>query len=806
MPDYGMADSFRMSRSAWRALARSPGLVIAAVISLGVGIAANLTVFGVLRAIEFPVLPYADGARLVQIDASNVVRGAAGYPVSLADFDDIRRSSRSFSSVGASSDAIVTIREGTEPARIGVKRVTGGFFTTLGTPAALGRVYTDGDARATNALVASDRLWRDQLRADPNAIGKSVRLDGDLYTVVGVMPPTFDENVDAWVPLRENPAAAPRDDRQYTAIARLRPGVSLEAAQADLAAIAARLSSDFGRTNGGWELSATPFSRLRARESGGGWFQLQAAVAILLLVACANVANLLLARAVGRRRELAIRTALGASRWERFRLVFAEGVLLAVLATTLGAAASVWATGAVTALAGLPESVHVPLDVLTAITALVLALAVAFVIACGPATMAARIDADTALRESGTNASASRGQRRFRTLLLYTEVAAALVLITGASLMARTLWNRQQRDLGFDPQHALRGEIDFSERRYDDVAALRSAVARLRTSVGAQPGVRAVGASSFPFESRLGSPVPLTDPASGNDLLGADTPRVVESTTPEFFAAMATPLRRGRDFSASDVAGGAPVAIVNEELARRAWPNADPIGRVVRISAVANGADVTATVTVVGVVASALRSSMHDRPQPYLYVPFDQFSGRTVTLFVRAADAPERLFAGVKASLREIDPSLFVEDLKTLGEDEAGFLRPTRLYAIMLQAFAAVALVLAAIGVYASMAYSVAQRTRELAIRLALGADPGRLVRHVLRDGVRVAIVGAVVGVLVARAGGRMLSSLVYGVGTTDPMSFAASVLAIALAVVAGTWIPARRASVTDPAIALKAD
>ena len=275
---------------------------------------------------------------------------------------------------------------------------------------------------------------------------------------------------------------------------------------------------------------------------------------------------------------------------------------------------------------------------------------------------------------------------------------------------------------------------------------------------------------------------------------------------PGFFAALATPLRRGRDFVASDVSGSEQVAIVNEELARRAWPNADPIGRVVRISAAARAPDENMAVTVVGVVASTLRSSMHDRPLPRLYVPFDQFNGRDVSLFVRAADSPERLFGGVKASLREIDPTLFVEDLKTLGDDEAAFLRPTRLYAIMLQAFAAIALVLAAIGVYASMAYSVAQRTRELAIRLALGADPVRLVKHVLRDGIRVAIVGAVVGVLAARAGGTMLRSLVYGVGTTDPLSFAASVLAIALIVIAGTWIPARRASVTDPAIALRAD
>jgi putative ABC transport system permease protein len=270
---------------------------------------------------------------------------------------------------------------------------------------------------------------------------------------------------------------------------------------------------------------------------------------------------------------------------------------------------------------------------------------------------------------------------------------------------------------------------------------------------------------------------------------------------------MATPLRRGRDFSASDGPGGAGVAIVNEEMARRAWPGADAIGKSVRIAATdEQGRDVAPTVTIVGVVASSLRSSMHDRPLPRLYLPFDQFAGRNVTLFVRGVDAPERLIGGVKAAVREVDPSLFVEDLRTLASDEAAFLRPTRLYAIMLQAFAAIALLLAAIGVYASMAYSVAQRTRELAIRLALGADPGRLVRRVLGEGLRVAVVGGVAGVLVARAGGRVLRSLVYGVETTDPASFAGAALVLVAVVVAGSWVPARRASVTDPAIALKSD
>jgi putative ABC transport system permease protein len=373
--------------------------------------------------------------------------------------------------------------------------------------------------------------------------------------------------------------------------------------------------------------------------------------------------------------------------------------------------------------------------------------------------------------------------------------------------MARTLWNRQQRDLGFDPSNALRGEIALAGARYDEPAAIRSAIAELRRTLVAQPGVRVAGVSAFPFQGRLGAPIPVTEQGRAGDLLGADSPRVIEGVSPGFFGAMGMPMRRGRDFASGDANGSAPVAVVNEEFARRAWPNADAVGRVLQVSATdAEGRPVTSALTVVGVAASALRSSMHDRPLPRVYLAFDQFPSRDVTLFVRATSAPERLIGGVKAAVRAIDPELFLEDLRTLAADEAAFLRPTRLYAVMLEGFAALALLLAAIGVYASMAYSVAQRARELAIRLALGAEPAALVRRVLAEGLRVAVVGGVVGVLIARAGGRVLRSLVYGVQTTDPASFAAALLVLLIVVIVGAWVPARRASVTDPAMALRAD
>ena len=801
------ADAIRGARAAWRALARSPGVIVMSVVSLAIGVGANLTLFGVLRAIEFPILPYPDASRLVQVDASNAARGASGYPMSLPDFDDVRRTARSFRTMAASTDATLTLRGGTEPARIAGKRVTEGFFATFGVRPALGRTIAEADG-ASPVIVLSHNLWQAQFGGDPRAIGRTVNIDGEQYTVVGTMPPRFDDNTDAWIPLATPSSTVPRDDRQYTVVGRLATATSLEAARSELEVIASRLAAEHRTTNAGWELSPTPLARLRARESGGGWFQLQAAVAFVLLVATANIANLLLTRVVARRREMAIRAALGATRWQRFSLVWAEGVVLAGMATVLGVLLSIWAVGLVTGLAGLPPSVHVPFDAITIAAAIGLALVVALLVALGPAMFAANLDADTALRESSTRGtSASRAQQRLRTLLLCTEVATALVLVTGASLMSRTLWNRQQRDLGFDPRNALRGELALAEPRYDDAATVRSTIEELRSRIERQPGVRAVGVSGFPFTSRLGSPIQLTSPGREGDVLGVDATRVVEGVTSGFFTAMGMSLRRGRDFTPSDVYGGAPVAIVNEEFARRAWPAGDAVGRSLRIAATGTvgGADAP-TVTIVGIVPSALRSSMHDHVTPRVYVALGQFAARNVSLVVRSGDAPEHLAGGVKAAVREIDPRLFVEDLRTLQSDDAAFLRPTRMYALMLQVFAALALLLAAIGVYASMAYSVTQRTREFAIRLALGADPSRLVRRIVRDGVRIAIIGGVLGILVARAGARVLQALVYGVATTDPVSFAMASLVLLLIVVLGTWIPARRASRLDPAIALQVD
>jgi putative ABC transport system permease protein len=313
--------------------------------------------------------------------------------------------------------------------------------------------------------------------------------------------------------------------------------------------------------------------------------------------------------------------------------------------------------------------------------------------------------------------------------------------------------------------------------------------------------------SAFPFASRLGTPIELTTPGRSGDVLGPDSPRAIEAVSPGFFRAMATPLRRGRDITADDVSGAPLVAVVNEELARRAWPAGDAVGRTLRIAASdAEGHPATPTVTIVGIVASMVRSSMHDRVLPQLYVAYDQFPSRNVTLITRVDGTPERLVGGVKAAVRDVDARLFVENVRTLAAEQADFLRPTRLYAIMLQAFAALALLLAAVGIYASMAYSVAQRTRELAIRLALGADPAALVRRVLAEGLRIAVVGGALGVLLARAGGRVLRALVYGVETTDPLSFLGASALLVLVVVLGTWIPARRASTTDPAIALRVD
>jgi putative ABC transport system permease protein len=794
-------------RIAWRGISRAPGLTVAAVLSLALGIGATLTAFGLLRAIEFPALPYPHARELVQIDAANDARQARGFPLSLSDYDDLARRSRAFQTLGVSTDGTMTLEDGAEPARIGMKLASPSYFTALGTSAELGRAFasTDSAAGVTNLVVLSHHLWAERYGSDAKVLGRTIRLDGSAFAVIGVMPARFDENVDAWVPLTSKGLAS-RTDRVYSVIGRVRRGVSLEQASAEVSTIARALELEHPTSNQGWTMSPTPLSRLRSRESGGGYYQLQGAVIVLLLAACANIANLLLARSVNRSRELAVRSALGASRGDIARLILLEGILLAFGGGAVGLLLSVWGTTGASVIGQFPASIHVPFDALTILAALGISFVAGLLVSVAPAIGVSRAGPGRLLREASARTTASRRQMTLRGLLVAAEVGCALVLVLGATLIARSLWNRMQREVGFDPRHATKAQLAIQ-------GDARAIVGRIVESLGARPGVSAVGVLSYPISAGLGTPIPLRLPDGGSDVLGADVPRAVQSVSAGYFAAMGARMQTGRAIATEDRPGSAPVVVVNEELARRAWPSGTPIGRQLSLGVpIPDSAGRPAgriewrTLTVVGVVRNVRRSAMHDRVLPALYLSYDQFPGQNVTLVARSGGEPAALVPEIKRAVFAVDPRLVADDVQTLATDFSAFLRPIRLYATLLVTFGALALMLAAIGVFASMAYATAQRSRELGIRLALGADAAALVRLILRQGLRLATVGITGGLVVALAATRVLRGLLYGVPATDPMTMAAASLLLVVVVLLACLIPARRTAKLDPAVVLRAE
>ena len=554
-------------------------------------------------------------------------------------------------------------------------------------------------------------------------------------------------------------------------------------------------------------MSPTSLARLRSRESGGGYDQLQGAVGVLLLAVCANVANLLLARSVARRREMAVRSALGASRIQLARLVLFEGLLLALAGGAVAMLLSLWGALGAAALGQFPSAIHVPFDGVSILAALACSIVTGLLIAAAPALDAGRSSAGQLTLESG--ATASRQQVLVRGLLVAAEIALAVVLLTGATLMARTLWNRQNRDLGFDPRQAVRAEVTFDDATRD--ATVRDTVRRAIERLSSTPGVRAAGVSSYAIDVPFGATIPLRLPGSADDALGRSVPRLVQSISPDYMPAMGMRMRAGRTFSAADRDGSAPVAIVNEEMARRIWQGRDPIGQHITLTSVTHRPDARASppaivLTVVGVSVNTLRSAMHERVSPSLFLSFDQFPGHAITLVVRSPLDPAGIVSSLKREVFEIDRTLVVDNVQTLEDDGAAFLRPTRFYATLLVTFGALTLALAATGVFASMAYSIGQRSRELGIRLALGADSRNLLRVILMQGLRLAAAGIAGGVLLSMSTNRILGGLLYGVAPADPLTLVGTAALLLAVVMAACYLPARRTAQIDPVVALRVE
>ena len=796
-------------RYAFRLLRRQPGFAAVAVVTLALGIGATTAVFTVVNGVLLRPLPYADPDRLLLL--LNGRAGRVSTSFSPPNYRDITAQSGMFTSAAAFDGASVTLTGNGDPQRLDGSTVTGAFFQTLGVQARYGRAIDDSDVAANRRVVVlGDGFWRRQFGARPEVVGRTLTLDGVSHEVVGIAPPdvTFPGTPDLWRPLvftPQNLSDEQRGARWVGVVARLKPGVELARANAALAVVADRLAKQFPRTNEGAQMLATPLQERIVGAIRPALLVLLAAVSLVLLIACVNVANLLLARGGARAREVAVRAAVGAGRGRLIRQFLAESVALGVVGTAAGLFVAAATTRILVALgpASIPRLADVSIDARVLAFAGVLAFATSVLFGLVPALTTS---ADSFSRAIGGGRGAvgpTSSGTRTRKVLVAAEMALAVVLLVGAGLLIRSYERLAAVDPGFAPDHILTLHVSLPEVKYQTAAAVYETVTTFVQRLAGVAGVEhAAAVFGLPLDydfsastsfRRRGEPDTADSPSAGM--------RVV---TPDYFATLRIPLRAGRLFDARDDAAGAEVVLINEEAARRYWPNQNPIGQAITVGVrlvkgVRNGPK-----TIVGIVGDVKYRGLDVTAPAELYLPYAQHPVDSLTIALRTPNDPLAMVPAARAALAAIDRDLPIDSVHTMDDLVGRSTAERRFTMLLLAAFAAVALALAAIGVYGVLAYLVTQRTPEIGVRLAMGASPADVVRLFVREGATVSAIGVAVGLALSFAAARVLTSLVFGVSTTDPLTFGGVAVALALVALVASYVPSRRAARVDPAVALR--
>jgi putative ABC transport system permease protein len=784
-------------------LAKSPGLTAAALTALALGIGANTAIFSVVYAVLLRPLPYDQPARIVRIHES--ARGRL-QAVSPPNYLDWKAGTRTLESLAAFQDRTMTLG-GTTPERLDAGFVGADMFRVLGVSPILGRGFTADEERPRSArvVVLGHAIWKRHFGGDPSIVGRVVPFDGRDYEVIGVMPRgfTFPGAIDLWFPLvldESDTNPGQRGAHYIEVVGRLRPDVTIEQAQADLTSIERSIGQRFEAVQG-YGVWVRPLLDAMVGDVRRPLLLLLGAVMFVLLVACANVSNLLLARAAGRRAEIALRSALGASRWRIVQQLLVESLMLSLLGGALGMLAATWGVHALAAV--LPEdlprvdAIGVNASVLG--FSLMLSMAAGLLFGVAPAIYASVPDLSAVLNETGRDGRMAGSRRRFLDVLVAAEVALALVLLTGASLSARSFVRLSGVAPGFDPSSVLSLNVALPGGRYSDRNRVADFYRRYVEQLAGQTGVVSVGGVMRPPLSGdgLGGTFTIVGRAEG-----PDQRMQVRPATPGYFETLRIPLRRGRLFTAADRQGSANVAIISEEAERRFWPGEDPIGRRIRIH-VALGVRERER-EIVGVVGDVKIRSLDVASPPVAYVPHAQYVSDEMTLFVRTAGDPMGLVPMVKGELSQIDREVALTDVGRATHLLSAAVAPSRFRMLMMGLFAFVGLVLAAVGLYGVMAYSVGQRRNELGVRVALGAESASLLRLVLREGLTPVVIGIAIGLAGAAALTRVMSTLIFEVDPFDPVTFAAVPVLLAIVAAVACYVPARRATRVDPLIALR--
>jgi putative ABC transport system permease protein len=797
-------------RHAFRVLVRNGSASVLAILCLGLGIGLQATIFAAADPWLFRPLPYAQPDRLAAL--REIDPKGSSHLVSTPSFFAWKEKDAVFSDLGAFLRFDFNLSTEDEPERIAGAQITASLFPLLGAKPVLGRTFTTEEDRPGGPAVCliSHEMWQQRFGYRTGVLGESLKVDGEAHTIVGVMPPgwAFPEYAQAWTPIRLEPGDQNREERGLDVIARLRPDVSFESAQGSLSSLATHLAAEYPETNAGWGVRATPL--LEDMTPPGVRVALVVmigAAGFVLLIACVNVANILLAQGVDRRREIATRVALGAGAGRLLRQMLIETLLLAGAGGALGVFLAVWGTDAM----GGSIPARPPFWALTEINTRVLLASVASCIVASvvaglmPALEAARLDVRTTLQEGARGSTAGLRARRLGSVLVATELAASVVLLSGAFLMMRSFHERQRVDLGFEVRDALVARLTLSGERYGEPAARYAFLDEVLRRVRAVPGVEsAATTTSLPISDGLGGGwTMLPFAVEGLATPPAERPAtVVQAATDEAFAALGIAILKGRAFRKEEVAKGSEVAVVSEGLARRFWPGTSPLERRLRVG---DGP----WLRVVGVAREVREPSSilgaDIKPPWQVYLPYLQQPSSTVTLVVRGKQ-PATFAAAVREEVRGLDRLLPVYDVRTLMEARQRADWLARLWGQLLAWAAGAGALLACVGVYGVVGRSVARRTNEIGVRMALGADRRAVLGLVFSQSLRFSLVGLAAGLVGALALTQALSGLLYGVSASDPWSLLASALALGLVAAVATYLPAQRAATVDPIAALRSE
>jgi putative ABC transport system permease protein len=803
-----MRDLIQDVRYAARLLLRSPGFTLVAVAALALGIGANTAIFSVVDTLLLRPLPYADADRLAVVWEHNIARDRRNNVTSPGNFIHWRELNRSFKELSAISMTFRTTLTGAGDAtELPVQYISGTLFGVLGVKPALGRdFHPQEDAPNVAAVVISDRLWRQRFGADPTIINRTIMLNGRANPVVGVMAPGFsilDKSVDVWSTVGFSTAARTPRGRWIGVVGRVKDGVSMAQAQEDMARVHTELTRLFPDFNTGWTANVVPLRQQLTGAVRPALLVMLGAVGFVLLIACANVGNLVLARATARQRELAVRAALGAGRGRLIRQLLAESVLLSLIGAAAGLALAWWATIALrtTVAERLPivRLDQVGIDGKVLLFTLATALVSAFIFGIAPALTSAGARLTDTLKDGGRSGSAARGAR-IRGAFVIVEMALALVLLVGAGLLMRSFLTLSRVDPGFDSSRTMTVKVSIPTLKYTNAAQQQAFFNQLFERFDALPGVTAAGGTSFLPMNGLGSATGFWVVGKPKPPRGQDWVTDVRVVTHNYFQAMGVPLLRGRAFDSRDLGTGVRRVIVNQTLAQKHFPGEDPIGKSIVVAWSDEAPD-----EIVGVVGD-VRQDLDAAARETIYWPPGRFTYPFMTVAIRTAGDPRGVVSAAVAALKDIDPNVAAADVETMEEIVDNSVAQRRLTMLLLTIFAGLALVLAAVGIYGVIGYSVSQRTQEIGIRMALGAPRAAVMRMVVGQAMTLAGIGLAAGAVGAWLLTRLMEKLLFGVTPSDPLTFTVVAGLLALVAAVAASVPGYRATRVDPVIALRAE